>query len=197
MFILQPSVNTHRLFESHFMIRLLIVLICLALVSLGFSWVADRPGTIVIDWLGYTVETNIMIAIVAIIIAIIVVMLMWNLLMAIVHTPQAIRGFFSARKRDKGYAALSRGMIAVGAGDVSLAKRSAKTADKLLRQEPLTLLLKAQAAQLSGNHQECHKALERLTENPQTKTAGFTRLVFRSSPQWRSDDSTRLCRTGS
>ncbi len=68
-----------------------------------------------------------------------------------VSTPQSVGHFIGARRRDRGYRALTRGMIAVGAGDVRAARRAAQESQNLLGKEPLVLLLSAQAAQIAGD----------------------------------------------
>ena len=40
------------------MIRLLLLLILMAAVALGATWVADRPGTVEMEWLGWRLETS-------------------------------------------------------------------------------------------------------------------------------------------
>jgi HemY protein len=83
-----------------------------------------------------------------------------------------------SRRRDKGYAALSRGMVAVGAGDAQLARKSALEAQKYLRHEPLTLLLRAQAAQLSDASDEASRAFEEMTRRSDTRLLGLRGLHF-------------------
>src|SRR5665647_1648070 len=44
------------------MIQVVLFLITVALVAAGFAWVADRPGDVAIVWMGYRVETSLMVA---------------------------------------------------------------------------------------------------------------------------------------
>jgi HemY protein len=81
-----------------------------------------------------------------------------------------------ARKRTRGYAAVSRGMVAVGAGDPVAARRSAREAERLLGREPLTLLLKAQAAQVSGDRNSAEAAFRRMLDNDETRVLGLRGL---------------------
>ena len=63
-------------------------------------------------------------------------------------SPHSVRRYFRARTRDRGYQALSTGLIAAGAGNAALARKMSARARGLLRadQEPLILVLDAQAA---------------------------------------------------
>jgi uncharacterized protein HemY len=51
------------------------VIFFLALVlafAFGFAWLADRPGTVAIDWMGYQIELSAMLAMVALLVLIVV-----------------------------------------------------------------------------------------------------------------------------
>ena len=43
------------------MIRVVIFLAAIAALALGAAWLADRPGDVVITWLGYRIETSVMV----------------------------------------------------------------------------------------------------------------------------------------
>ena len=40
------------------MIRLVLFLLVVLALAVGLHWLADRPGTITIEWLGYIAETS-------------------------------------------------------------------------------------------------------------------------------------------
>ena len=81
-----------------------------------------------------------------------------------------------ARRREKGYAALSGGMAAVGSGDARTATRLAAEARKHLGDAPLTKLLRAQAAQLSGDRAGAAAAFRDMLDHPQTHALGLRGL---------------------
>ena len=105
------------------MIRVVLFLIAVALIATGVAWFADRPGDVVLTWMGYRVETSLMVAALAVLVFAIVLMLVWSILRGIVRTPEQVSLFFRHRRAMKGYAAISRGLIAIGAGDLKLARR--------------------------------------------------------------------------
>jgi HemY protein len=89
----------------------------------------------------------------------------------------AIMAFWSrARRRQKGLDALTRGMVAAGAGDVRLAGKSAREAEKHLGDQPLALLLRAQAAQLGGDREAAERAFHRMLDKPETRILGLRGL---------------------
>ena len=49
---------------SSAMIRLVLYLLLVAAAAWGLSWIADRPGNLTVEWLGYDVRTSVFIAII-------------------------------------------------------------------------------------------------------------------------------------
>lgn len=130
--------------------RALAFLALLALAAFGAVWIADRPGSVTIVWNGYEVATSLAIALIGVLIAAILIGFVWAIVRGLITLPDNLVRGSRERRRAKGYSALSRGMVAVGSGDPLAAKRHAGDAERLLGAEPLALLLKAQAAQISG-----------------------------------------------
>ncbi|MEO8669583.1 MAG: heme biosynthesis HemY N-terminal domain-containing protein [Bauldia sp.] len=165
------------------MARVLVFVIVVFLAAAGFAWLADRPGAIVLTWQGYEIRASIMVAAIAAAIVIAALALVGAIIRAIVTTPRNVGHFLGARRRDRGWRALSRGMIAVGAGDVRLARRSAEESRTLLGGEPLALLLSAQAAQLAGDAPGARSAFEALSARPDTRLLGLHGLFVEARRQ--------------
>ena len=155
------------------MTRTAIFLAILALAALGAAWFADRPGEIVMTWQGWRISTSLMVAAVALIALIVTAIMFWSVLRYVLRSPQRVADYFEERKQLRGWRSLSRGLIAVGTGNIALAKRSAGEAQKLLAAEPLTLLLSAQAAQLSGDAGGAESNFRNMLEHDETKLLGL------------------------
>ena len=160
------------------MIRVAVFLIALALIASGFAWFADRPGDLVLTWMGYRIETSLMVALVALLVLVIVAILIWSIVRGIYRAPEQVSLFFRHRRAMKSYLAVSRGLIAVGSGDLKLARRSADDAGRLSPVDPLALLLTAQAAQLAGDRTGAERAFRAMTRNPETKLLGLRGLYI-------------------
>jgi len=158
------------------MIRLLTFLILLAVAAAGFAWVADRPGEVSVIWLGQQYETSVAVALLGILLAAIAFTIFWGFLRFVLRIPSLMSIASKARRRNKGYEALSRGMVAAGAGDSALALRAARTAEKHLGEDGLTLLLRAQAAQLAGDRAGAERAFARMVDRPDTRVLGLRGL---------------------
>jgi len=164
------------------MIRVLFFFGLLFAVAWGFAWMADLPGTIQISWPVYEngeqVGTNIweqsptVVALVAAAFLAIFLGFVWAI-RVVLKSPQIAGRFFRRRRKDKGYGALSQGLIALGTGNAKLARRHALDADRLLEDEPATQLLLAQTAQLAGRDDEARQRFETMLEEPATKALGL------------------------
>ncbi|MCJ2140861.1 heme biosynthesis protein HemY [Methylobacterium sp. E-066] len=156
--------------------RALAFLALLALAAFGAVWIADRPGTVTVVWNGYQIGTSLAVALVGVIAAAIVLGLLWAIVRGVIGLPDALVRGSAERRRAKGFSALSRGMVAVGSGDPLAARRYAGDAERLLGPEPLTLLLKAQAAQISGDRDAAESAFQRMVDDPETRVLGLRGL---------------------
>jgi len=160
------------------MIRVLLFLVLIGLIALGVVWIADRPGDIAITWQGWRIETSVMVAVVAIAALIVAVMLVWSLLRTIFRVPDLIALFLGHRRGVRGYRAISRGLVAVGAGDSKLARKAAADAERIAPGQPLTLLLTAQCAQLAGDRAAAEAAFRAMVERDDTKLLGLRGLFI-------------------
>ncbi len=165
------------------MLRVLVFIAFIFLVSAGLAWLADRPGDIVLHWQGYEIRTSLMIAGLAIAVIFAILAILWTGVRAILRAPGSFETYLGRRRRDRGYKALSDGMIAVGAGDARSAAKAAKESRTLLGAEPLPLLLTAQAAQLAGNAGDARTAFETLAAQPETRVLGLHGLFIEARRQ--------------
>jgi HemY protein len=162
------------------MLRILLFILAVFALGVGFAWLAERPGDLVLTFDGYQYELTLMMAAVLITAIVAAVMIVWWLLKAIWNSPYTVSRYFRVRRRDRGYQALSTGMIAAGAGDGALARQMNRQAAKLIRsdQEPLIHLLDAQASLLEGDHTAARKKFEAMLEDPEMRVLGLRGLYL-------------------
>ncbi|ANC90596.1 heme biosynthesis protein HemY [Azospirillum humicireducens] len=159
------------------MIRALWFLLKVAVVIAAAIWLADRPGTVSVHWLGYAVEAPFWVALLVTLAALGIAALGYRLIRGLIRTPQRIRRHSRARRRERGYRALTQGMVAIAAGDAPTARKMARKADGLLNEPPLTMLLSAQAAQLQGDERAAKQYFEAMLERPETAFLGMRGLL--------------------
>ncbi|MCO6386982.1 heme biosynthesis HemY N-terminal domain-containing protein [Aliihoeflea sp. 40Bstr573] len=162
------------------MIRILFFLVPVFVLGFAFAWLADRPGDLTLTFGGYQMQVSLLVAAILITGVVAAVMILWWLVKSIVTSPHTISRHFRTRRRDRGYEALSMGMIAAGAGDPALARRKKKEALKLLSsdREPLVHLLDAQASLLEGDHPGARQKFEAMLDKPEMKLLGLRGLYL-------------------
>lgn len=162
------------------MIRLLVFLFVVFALGLGFAWLADRPGDMVVTFGGYQYQLSLMVAAVAITALVAAVMIAWWLVKSIWNSPYTVSRYFRVRQRDRGYQALSTGLIAAGSGDGALARQMSRQAAKLIRSEtePMLQLLDAQASLLEGDHGGAREKFERMLDDPETRLLALRGLFL-------------------
>ncbi|SOE16888.1 HemY protein [Hoeflea halophila] len=167
------------------MIRILFFVVLVLALAFGFAWLADRPGDLSINWQGREIEMSLMAAVTMIVSLIAAIMITWWLIRTILYSPRTLARYFRANKRDRGYQALSTGLLAAGSGDAATARKMNKRTKGLLNadQEPLIHLLDVQAALIEGRHEEARKLFEAMSEDPETKLLGLRGLYLEAQRQ--------------
>ena len=117
--------------------RALAYLAVLGVVAWALSWLADNPGTVSVTWRGLEYNASLTVALGAVLALALALSLALALLRFVLRAPALMALASRARRRERGFAALSRGMIAVGAGDLGEAQRSAREAERFLGDESL------------------------------------------------------------
>lgn len=177
------------------MIRVVIFLALVAAIALGAAWIVDRPGDVAVNWLGYRIETSVTVALAAVVLLLAVALAAWSLLRLLFRTPAIVRHRARERRRGKAHRAQSQGLIAIASGDLRAAERHAREAVKLARNEPLTLLLQAQGAQLSGNRGAAEAAFRTMAARRDTRLLGLRGLYVEARRRNDAEAARRLADT--
>lgn len=162
------------------MIRALPALIVVVILIAVAIFIADRPGTVELDWQGWRIDTNV--AVLALGVALIGMLAagLFHLLRRLITAPAAYLRWRRERRREAGFRALTQGMVAVAAGDPEEAMKHSRRADALLADPPLTLLLSAQAAQLNGDHDAARRYFSAMLERAETEFLGLRGLLMQA-----------------
>ena len=162
------------------MIRSFWYFIKIAVVVFVAIWLANRPGAVSLEWLGYRIDTSVGIVLLGAFLFGILTAVTYRFWGMLLRSPKAIGALVERGRLKRGYKALTQGMVAVAAGDPGEAQRLATKADGLLREPPLTLLLQAQAAQLQGDEGAAQRYFETMLDNPETRFLGLRGLMTQS-----------------
>ena len=163
------------------MIRVVIFLVVVGALALGVAWMADRPADVVITWPWLEqiwpghgrIETSLIVLGAATVAAMAAIALLWSLLSAVLRSPFSLRRLLHRRRGERAYEAISRGLIAVGAGDLATARKHAAEVARIAPAEPLALLLTAQSAQLGGDSETADSIFRAMAGRDDTKALGL------------------------
>jgi len=159
------------------MIRALRFLFIVTLGVFALVWLLDRPGSVVLDWQGYRAETSIAVLFGLVIGIAFATAQGYRIWLFLCRVPSQMTEAWRQRRKQQGYQALTKGMVAVSAGDAEEAIRSVKRAEVLLNEPPLTMLLSAQAAQLNGDEKAAEIFFKAMAENSETEFLGIRGLL--------------------
>ncbi|MBI5322621.1 heme biosynthesis HemY N-terminal domain-containing protein [Bradyrhizobium sp.] len=167
------------------MIRIILFLALIAALAAGAAWVADQPGDVVLSWGGWRAEMALPVFVLGLGVAVVAGVILWSILRGLWRTPDRMRRRRHERRQARGRHAITQGLLAVGHGDVSLARRHASDAQRHAGHDPLALLLTAQSAQLEGDRESAQRAFRAMAERDDTRLLGLRGLFIEAQ---RADD---------
>lgn len=157
--------------------RTLIYIVEVVVVIALAVWLADRPGTVLIEWQGYRIDTSVgILALCAFLFAVLIAVLYatWRWLR---RRPREWSLRRKLSRQEAGLQALSDGLVAIAAGDADNARKQARRAGSLLDHTPMTLLLEAQTAQIAGDDAAARVTFEKMLKTPETEFLGLRGLI--------------------
>lgn len=169
------------------MFRLVGYLLTVLLAAWALSWLAGQPGMVHVTWQNKQYDSTVFKVVVMLALGLACSIFIWSLLKAIWNSPAAFGERTVRRRQKRGLDAISNGMIAVGAGDKGLASQFALQARKALPHEPLTQLLRAQSAQLSGDRATARRIFEAMLVSPDTEQLGLRGLYLEAEHEGESE----------
>ncbi|MGJ4952758.1 heme biosynthesis protein HemY [Bradyrhizobium sp. HKCCYLS20291] len=168
------------------MFRIVIFLILVGLAAAGAAWVAEQTGDVVLNWGPWRVAMTLPVFVLALGLTIAACVAVWNLASTLLRAPGRINRHRRERRHQRGRHAITHGLLAIGHGDSTAARQHADTAKRLAGDDPLTLLLHAQAAQLEGDRDGARRAFRAMAERHDTRLLGLRGLFIEAQ---RADDA--------
>ena len=170
------------------MLSPIIKVLVIAAVVLAGGWALDtlvsEPGTLTLDYNDRIYQLTlfeaallIVVGILAVLVAIAVLRFVYSLVRFIMGDETAFSRFFAQSRERRGLDALSKGLLAVAAGDGKTAMKKAKLAEKHLKRPELTRLLNAQASELAGDQARAETYYKALMGDDKTAFVGAQGLL--------------------
>ena len=152
--------------------RIALFIVLTALLVGTCVWLADRPGTVTVHWLGWRLDTTVPVVVFAVAALLAGVVFFQRLAGFLWRFPSLWLAHRRMTRQRKGYLALTDGLAAVAGGDVETARKLAQTAESLLHDPEVTGLLAAQAAGLAGDDDSAGAHFQLLLTRPETALSG-------------------------
>jgi HemY protein len=159
-------------------VRRLILFLFGAGLLIGIAvFVAEHEGAVSVEWWGYRIDTSTSVVLLGLALAMAASALLYRVWRALVTAPRRWRRARALRRRERGYRALTLGLVAAAAGDRAEAQRQSRRTDALLAGQPLALMLGAQAAQLGGDAAGARRLYDQMLAHPDTAFLGLRGLI--------------------
>ena len=171
--------------------RVLLFGVKFAIVVAIAAWLAGWPGRVtaelpgyrldlgftVLEWPDQYLDASVGVLVLALLGFAVLTALVYRFWRFLRRAPRDLNLSVKAGRRRRGYRALTQGMVAVAAGEREEAARWARKAGALLDEPPLTMLLSAQAAQLSGDEAAAARYFTAMLDNEETRFLGLRGLL--------------------
>ncbi|SEQ77081.1 HemY protein [Faunimonas pinastri] len=174
------------------MIRLLIVVAVLFAVVLEFQWLKGTSGEVALTLHGNVYSVDLSTAVLGLVVALALFAVIVLLLRFLVRIPANSGRRRRWRREERAREALTAGLLAVAAGDVRGAERATGDALRRIPNRPLTMLLRAQTAQLKGDHAEAGEAFKAMLEEPDARIVGLRGLYIEAERQGNHEAARRI-----
>ena len=148
-----------------------------ALLAWAAVWVVNHPGTVVVQWLDQELILSVGTVIAALFAFGALAVILFEILRVIVGLPGNWRVSRGRRTQVRGYEELTRGLMAVAAGDLNAARTYHRQAERHLPDNGSLLLLQAQTAQLEGKEEIAHLKFRQMLDRRDAEFVGLRGLL--------------------
>ncbi|MFP4126823.1 MAG: heme biosynthesis protein HemY [Alphaproteobacteria bacterium] len=178
------------------MLRLLGFFIVAAVLMFGAAWIFDNDNPLQIRWFdGQVYDWSLAWLIVAGLTFALAAVVVYELLRIVLGYPTRWWRKRQVNRQLEGLRTVTRGMMAVAAGDGTQAKELKREAEKLLgEREPAALLLAAQAAELDDNHEVAQLKYRQMLRQRSTALLGLRGLLHDALATGDMDQALELAR---
>lgn len=174
--------------------RLILYFLAIFLLGLIAAWLAENRGTVAIDWLGWRIETSLAVLVVLAALVVLALLALYRAWLWLRRDGPLSPRERELRRQRAGLAALNDAMVALAAGDAKRADRLAVRAERLLPPQPLTHVVTAEAARLSGDDARAGDRYRQMLEDGNAKFLGLRGLIAQALTGDRRREALRLVR---
>ena len=183
-------------------IKIAVFIALVAGVTFGASHLLDLEGGVRIAMAGVEINLTPIKAVIALVLLVLAIWALMKLAAMLVAVLRFINGdetalsrYFDRNRQEKGYRALSEGMLALASGEGDVAMAKAAKAEGYLRKPALTDLITAQAAEMAGDSAKAEKVYKRLLTNEKTRFVGVRGILRKRLEEGDTETAMKLAQT--
>lgn len=183
-------------------IKIAVFIGLVAAASFAAIYLLELDGGVRIVMAGQEFNLTPLTAVIALILLVLAVWLLLKLVTLLVAVLRFINGdetaisrYFDRSRQEKGYRALSEGMMALASGEGQVAMARASRAERYLQKPALTNLLTAQAAEMAGDRKKAEEVYKRLLANEKTRFVGVRGILRQKLAEGDTETALRLAQT--
>jgi len=165
------------------MITLLLLLLFIAAAGIAAAWMAENPGSVVIHWFDYQIDTSFAFLLLVVLVATFIVVVTTGIMRRFITLPERMLQARQLKHYRYGVAALTHSVAQLAAGEIESAEAHTRKAQKLLGNTPLVLLLSAQIARSKGDDAGTRHLLEQMLGHEETEYLAARSLSDAASRQ--------------
>ena len=183
-------------------IKIVIFVALVAAAAFGAGYLLELDGGVRIVVAGQEFNLTPMKSVIALIVLVLVIWLLLKLAALLIAVLRFVNGdetaisrYFDRSRQEKGYRALSDGMMALASGEGDLAMAKAARAERYLKRPELTNLLTAQAAECAGNRRKAEEVYKALLKDDRTRFVGVRGILKQKLEDGDTETALKLAQT--
>ncbi len=176
------------------MFRMLLFFTKLTLLTFVAVWLVSHQGAIHLEWGEYVIRANTSFVFVLLTLAFLVFAGIYHLWRQFIALPKVMQDYAHEKSRNKGYQAITKGFLALASGDAKSSAHYAREAEKRLPDVTLSLLLRAQSANLNGDSVTTREIFLRLLEHKDGVFFGIRGLLSQAIKNGNTAEALSLVR---
>jgi len=159
------------------MIRLIITVLAVLLIAATGWWLASQTGLVVIHAFDREISLSLPVGLAALLLLTLLMFVVWSAIVWLVTLPKKLKKLQTMSRRERGYDALERALIASASGDTKTARQMAEKVKLLMDRPALSGLIAARSAQADGDVIGAERHFETLLEDKRTRIAALRGLT--------------------
>jgi HemY protein len=183
-------------------IKIAVFIALVAGASFAAIFLLELDGGVRIVMAGQEFNLTPIMAVIALILLVLAIWILLKLAALLIAVLKFINGdetalsrYFDRNREEKGYRALSEGIMALASGEGKVAMAKAARAEKYLQKPALTNLITAQAAEMAGDRYKAEEVYKRLLKNEKTRFVGVRGIMRQKLADGDTETALKLAQT--